>query len=351
MNSKQVQELKALLSSPKKIVIVTHWSPDGDAMGSSLGLYNYLTKKKHQVTVITPNDYPSFLEWLPGNKKVINFSEKAKPAKAAVAKANIIFCLDFNSLKRIDTLGEEVGKAKAVKCMIDHHLQPEDFAAFMLHDVKACSTCELVYDFIELMEDKKYLTKDIANCLYTGIMTDTGSFRFPSTQAKTHRIIADLIEAGAENSSIHERIYDDNTEDKLRLLGFCLEEKLTVLKEFCTAFFHLREDELRRFHYKKGDTEGLVNYALSIKGIRFAAFFVERDGIIKTSFRSKGDFNVNLFARKHFNGGGHANAAGGMSDLTLDESIIKFVSVLADYKNELNPSSTVKKAKSKKASV
>lgn len=346
MNAKQVQEIKSLLNSPKKIVIVTHWSPDGDAMGSSLGFYNYLIKKKHKVTVITPNDYPSFLYWLPGNKKVIDFSEKAKPAKTALTNANIIFCLDFNSIKRIDALGDEIAKSKAVKCIIDHHLQPENFADYMLHDVNACSTCELIFDFIELMDDKEFIHKDIANCLYTGIMTDTGSFRFPSTKAKTHRIIAELIEAGAENSPIHDRIYDDNTEDKLRLLGYCLAEKLTVLKEYSTAFFHLRDDELKRFNYKKGDTEGLVNYALSIKDIRFSAFFVERDGVIKTSFRSKGNFNVNLFARKHFDGGGHANAAGGMSDLTLDECVIKFISLLADYKNDLNSSSSSSEKKS-----
>lgn len=344
MNAKQVKEIKELLSKPKNIVIVTHWSPDGDAMGSSLGLYNYLKQIKHKVTVITPNDYPSFLFWLPGNKNVINFSAKAKEAKAAVAKANIIFCLDFNSLKRINALGDEVAKSKAVKCMIDHHLQPEDFADYILHNIKACSTCELIFDFIELMEDKKLINKDISNCLYTGIMTDTGSFRFPSTTSKTHRIIAELIDAGAENAAIHNRIYDDNTEDKLRLLGFCLAEKLTVLKEYGTAFFSLRDDELKHFNYKKGDTEGVVNYALSIDGIRFAAFFVERDGEIKTSFRSKGDFNVNLFARKHFSGGGHANAAGGMSEISLDETIIKFIELLPKYKKELSPS---KKGKAK----
>ena len=341
MNSNQVKGIKELLSEPKNIVIVTHWSPDGDAMGSSLGLYNYLKQKKHKVTVITPNDYPSFLFWLPGNKKVINFSNKGKEAKKAVAKAKIIFCLDFNSLKRIDDLGVEVEKSKALKCMIDHHLQPEDFADFMLHNIKACSTCELIFDFIELMDDKKFINKDISNCLYTGIMTDTGSFRFPSTSAKTHRIIAELINCGAENAAIHNRIYDDNTEDKLRLLGFCLAEKLTVLKEYGAAFFSLRTDELNHFNYKKGDTEGIVNYALSIEGIRFSAFFVERDNEIKTSFRSKGNFNVNLFARKHFNGGGHANAAGGSSDLTLDETIIKFVSLLADYKKQLNPTAAL----------
>lgn len=348
MNAKQIQELTELLSEPKNIVIVTHWSPDGDAMGSSLGLYNYLIKKKHKVTVITPNAYPSFLYWLPGNNKVIDFSEKPKPAKAAVAKAKLIFCLDFNSLKRIDALGDEVGKSKALKMIIDHHLQPEGFADYLLHDVTASSTCQLVYEFIDMLDDKKSINKAIANCLYTGIMTDTGSFRFPSTQAKTHRIAAELIESGAENAAIHDRIYDDNTEDKLRLLGYSLSEKLIVLKEYSTAFFHLRDDELKRFNYKKGDTEGLVNYALSIEGIRFAAFFVERDGIIKTSFRSKGDFNVNLFARKHFDGGGHANAAGGSSELSLDESIIKFIAVLADYKEELAPQSAGKKRAAKK---
>lgn len=329
MKVNKVLEIKAHLSKPKHIVIVTHWSPDGDAMGSSLGLYNYLIKKKHKVTVITPNDYPAFLFWLPGNKNVINFSIKASAAKTAVKKAEIIFCLDFNSLKRINALGDEVGKSKALKCMIDHHLQPDNFADFMLHDIQACSTCELIYDFIELMGDKKLIDKNISNCLYTGIMTDTGSFRFPSTKSKTHRIIADLIDAGAQNSEIHNRIYDGNTEGKIRLLGYCLAEKLTVFKEYGTAFFSLSSDELQHFNYKKGDTEGIVNYALSIEGIYFSAFFVERDGEIKTSFRSKGDFDVNLFARQHFNGGGHANAAGGMSDLSLDETIIKFVALLS----------------------
>jgi phosphoesterase RecJ-like protein len=337
VNTTQVKEVKALLNEPKKIVIITHWSPDGDAMGSSLGLYNYLIQKKHKVTVITPNDYPSFLFWLPGNKHVINNSLKPALGRKAVAKADIIFCLDFNSLKRIDTLGDEVSKAKkAVKFIIDHHLQPEDFADYMLHSIEACSTCELVYDLIELMEDKKLLNKAIANCLYTGIMTDTGSFRFPSTTSKTHRIIAGLIDAGANNAEIHDRVYDGNSEEKIKLLGYCLAEKLTVLQEYSTAFFSLRDDELKRFDYKKGDTEGVVNYALSIAGIRFAAFFVERDGEVKTSFRSKGSFNVNLFARKHFNGGGHANAAGGSADLTLDETVIKFVSLLPDYKKKLN---------------
>lgn len=335
MNSKQIKEIKALLEKPKKIVIVTHWSPDGDAMGSSLGLYNYLIQKKHTVTVITPNDYPPFLFWLPGNKKVIDFSLKTKVAKTTVGKADIIFCLDFNSLKRIELLGVEVAKSKAVKIIIDHHLQPDDFANYLLHNVNASSTCELIYDFMDLMGDQKSLNKNIATCLYTGIMTDTGSFRYPSATAKTHQLVAQLINAGVENAEIHDKIYDNNKENRLRLLGYCLAEKLTVLNEYQTAFFSLRADELIKFNYTKGDTEGIVNYALSISGIRFAAFFVERDNEIKISFRSKGYFDVNLFARKNFNGGGHANAAGGKSDLILDETVNKFVLLLGEYKKQL----------------
>jgi phosphoesterase RecJ-like protein len=331
----QIKKVKALLSKPKHIVIVTHWSPDGDAMGSSLGLYNYLLQKKHRVDVITPNDYPAFLAWLPGNKKVTDFSKEPKKASGKVAKADFIFCLDFNSLKRIDLLGVEVAKSKAPKMIIDHHLQPEDFAAYMLHSVQACSTCELIYDFIQLMGDKKKLTREVANCLYTGIMTDTGSFRYPSTTAKTHRIVAELINAGAENAAIHNLVYDNNTEARLKLLGHCLGQKLVVFNELGTAYISLSQEELKQFNYKKGDTEGVVNYALSIQQVRFSAFFVERDGIIKISFRSKGKFDVNQFARLHFNGGGHANAAGGMSEVTLQETIAKFTALLPQYRKQL----------------
>jgi phosphoesterase RecJ-like protein len=336
LTTKETLELKALLAKPKKIVIVTHWSPDGDAMGSSLALYNYLIQKKHKVTVITPNDYPAFLAWMKGNDTVIDFSKNGRKAKDAVAKAQLIFTLDFNSLKRIDKLGPEIEKSKAIKILIDHHLQPESYAKYMLHDIKASSTCELVFDFISMMGDIKLINKSVAECIYAGIMTDTGSFRFPSTSAKTHRVIAHLMAAGASNAAIHERIYDGNTESKLKLLGYCLAEKLTVFNDYHTAFFNLTTDELQRFNYKKGDTEGVVNYALSIEGIKFAAFFVERDGIIKTSFRSKGSFDVNVFARKHFDGGGHANAAGGMSELSMDETISKFVALLPQYKKQLS---------------
>jgi phosphoesterase RecJ-like protein len=219
--------------------------------------------------------------------------------------------------------------------LIDHHPNPSEFADYVFHKVESSSTAELVYDFIVKMGGAKLVDKHIANCLYTGIMTDTGSFRFPSTSVKTHRVVAHLMDAGAENSLNHNRIYDDNTENRLRLLGFALSEKLIVLPEFHTAFFTLNDSEHERFHYQKGDTEGLVNYALTMRGIVFAAFFAERDGKVKCSFRSKGNFDVNLFARAGFNGGGHKNAAGGMLELSLEEVVKKFKSMLLEYNSKI----------------
>lgn len=326
-----ISSLKKILAKPKKIAIVTHWSPDGDAIGSSLGLSNFLNKKGHEATVVVPNDYPAFLYWMQGQKQIIDAMKHPKKAEAAFRKAELIFCLDFNDLKRINSLGEIIASLDVPKVLIDHHPNPSDFASYVLHKVEASSTAELIYEFIQKMGGAKLIDKHIANCLYTGIMTDTGSFRFPATTAQTHRVVASLIEAGAENSLNHNRIYDDNTENRLRLLGFSLSEKLTVLPEYHTAFFTLSEAEHERFQYQKGDTEGLVNYALTIRGIVFAAFFSERDGKVKCSFRSKGKFDVNLFSRANFNGGGHMNAAGGASDESLEEVVKKFKSLLPDY--------------------
>lgn len=327
--------LARLLRAKQRILIVTHWSPDGDAMGSSLGLYNYLKKKGHAVTVVTPNDYPEFLHWMKGHKQVINHQQQSDKAARAVKNASLIFCLDFNDLKRISELGVLVSANPAPKVMIDHHPQPADFAQFSLHSVSASSTCELIWEFIRQLGDVKLIDAHIASCLYTGIMTDTGSFRFPSAGAQTHRIIASLIEAGAKNAEIHTAVYDDNTEDRLRLLGYALSEKLKVSHEFRTAWITLSAAEQERFRYRKGDTEGLVNYCLSIRGIRFAAFFAERDGTVKASFRSRGSFDVNQFAREHFSGGGHRNAAGGSSELDMASSVKKFTALLPRYKQQL----------------
>jgi phosphoesterase RecJ-like protein len=328
VKAKGIAPLKKLLAKPKKIAIVTHWSPDGDAIGSSLGLWNFLKKKGHDASVVVPNEYPEFLYWMYGNKQVIDAAKKKKRAEQVLRQAELIFCLDFNDLKRINSLGEIIGKSEVPKVLIDHHPNPDDFADYALHKTEASSTAELIYDFIVAMGSAKLVDKNIANCLYTGIMTDTGSFRFPSTSVKTHRIVANLMEAGAEASLNHNRVYDDNTESRLRLLGFALSEKLEVLPGFHTAFFTLTEAEQNRFNYQKGDTEGLVNYALTIRGIVFAAFFSERDGKVKCSFRSKGEFDVNKFARNGFNGGGHKNAAGGALELPLAEVVKKFKSLL-----------------------
>lgn len=304
-------------------------------MGSSLGLYNYLIQKKHTITVVTPNDYPDFLHWLPGNKKVVDATGNPKKAAAAIKKAEIIFTLDFNSLKRIEALGQQVEASEAIKILIDHHEQPENYAQYSHHRTNVSSTAELIYEFIVMMGDKKKLTKEVAECLYTGIMTDTGSFRFPSTSAATHRVIADLIDAGADNGQIHRLVYDGNTESRMRLVGHCL-SKMKLLPEYKAAYIALSAEEMNRFHGSKGDTEGIVNYPLSIRNVKLSAFITERDGKVKMSFRSKGDFDVNTFARTHFNGGGHFNAAGGSSPLSLEETVKHLEELLPAYQKQLN---------------
>ena len=273
----QLDIIKKLLSSSSKIVITTHHRPDGDAMGSSLGFFNYLRKKKYTVQVITPSEYPDFLNWLPGNKSVINYEASKSESESIIENADLIFCLDFNWINRVETMEEPLNKSKAKKILIDHHLDPEKAFDIIFSYSDACSTCELIYDFIVAMEDVNLIDKNIAECLYCGIMTDTNSFRFSSMKARTHRIIANLIEAGAENYKIHERVYDNSNESRTRLLGYALLEKLVVMKEYNTAYIFLSEKELDHFNFKSGDTEGIVNYALGIEGIRLAAFFSESD--------------------------------------------------------------------------
>jgi phosphoesterase RecJ-like protein len=330
-----IAPVKESVALPRKIVIVTHHRPDGDAMGSSLGLSNYLSLKGHDVSVITPSDYPDFLAWLPGNENVIIY----QPGDAFIAKllstAEIIFCLDFNWLSRTEEMEQPIRNSPARKIVIDHHLDPEDAYDVVFSYPDACSTSELIYQFILALGDEKLINKQIAECLYCGIMTDTNSFRYSSMKSYTHRIIANLMEAGAENFRIHERVYDQSTESRLRLLGYALQQKLTVLPEYRTAYIALSEAELEKFHFRTGDTEGLVNYALSINNIVLAVFFSERDGEIKISFRSKGNFSVKELSSKYFSGGGHKNASGGKSDLSLEETVVKFISILPEYKEGL----------------
>lgn len=335
LSSKEIEQVKELLKEKKKIVITTHFNPDGDAMGSSLGLYHFLKSKKHSVTVITPNSWPSFLNWMPGTEHCIAGDNHLKKASRLIEEADIIFSLDYNALKRTNDLAEFIGNVNCVKIMIDHHMQPETFATYTYSDVAASSTCEMIYAFIHALDDKLTLGQECAECLYTGIMTDTGSFKFNSTTATTHRVVANLIEQGARNTYIHHKLFDTNTYERMRLLGYCLSEKMTMLNDYHTAFIALTAQDLESFHYKKGDTEGIVNFALSISEINFSAIFIERDDEIKISFRSKGSFDVNTFARTHFEGGGHHNAAGGKGADTMDETIMKFIQILPQYKQAL----------------
>jgi len=332
---KLIAPIKILFQEEKKIVITTHHRPDGDAIGSSLGLYNYLLQKKHKVNVVVPSDYPAFLKWMPNNDVVINYEKEPGIGNELIADADIIFCLDFNAMKRIDKMENPVRESKAIKILIDHHLHPENEFDHSYSFPDSCATSELIYEFIVAMDDHSLLNKSVAECLYAGIMTDTASFRFASMKAETHRTIAKLMEAGAVNYKIHELVYDTYTEDRVRLLGHCLKDKLVVLPEFNTAYISLTEAELEKYHFQSGDTEGIVNYALSINNIKLAAFFSPRDGEVRISFRSKDDFPANELSQKYFEGGGHRNAAGGRSLLSLDETIKKFLGILPEYKSKL----------------
>lgn len=336
---KDIGKFKEIISKPLKVVVLMHPKPDADALGSTLALTSYLTKKGHSVTPISPTDYPNFLNWLPGNEKVLVF-QKERPLQAenAIKEANLIFCLDFNNLSRIFELGDMVAKSVAKKVLIDHHLEPEKFADFEEWDPTAASTAELVYQVIHDLGDDASIDQDMAECLYAGLMTDTGGFRHSNTSQKVFLVAAELVAHGANPAKISKLIYDTNTLERLRLMGFVLAEKLQVLPEYNTAYIVLTSEELKKFSSQTGDTEGLVNYGLSVKGVSMAALIYQRKDMIKLSFRSFGKFSVNDLARKHFEGGGHKNAAGGQSTLTLEETLKKFLDLLPQYKEELNTS-------------
>ena len=337
MNKNDIKEIKQLLSEPKNIVIVPHRNPDGDAMGASLAMYHYLKDKGHTATVVSPNDYPNFLKWLPGSKDAYKFDMQNRQSKGAIDTAEIIFLLDFNALHRVgDDMEKTLEQFVGTFMMIDHHQQPDKIAKYLYSDVSICSTCQMVYQFFEMLDDVDSITPEIATCLYVGIMTDTGSFKFSSTTSKTHRVIADLIDKGAENDRIHNNVYDTNSYGRLQLLGRAL-SNMVIVDKLKTAYITLSQSDLDEFNYEKGDTEGVVNYALSVEGVIFAAIFIEDvdQQIIKMSFRSKGSFSVNKFAREHFNGGGHDNAAGGRATISLDSTVSKFLSILPNYKKDL----------------
>lgn len=333
MKKEDIQELALLLSVPKKIAIIPHRSPDGDAMGSTLALYHFLLKLNHKPIVIAPNEFPDFLAWLPGSEKVLIFEKDKENTIKILQESELIFLLDFNALHRTGEMEHVLNKLQTTFVMIDHHQSPDGFAQFTYSDTSFGSTCEMIYNFIAQLDKKQFIDKTIATCIYTGILTDSGSFRFPKTTGTTHRIIADLIDLGAENTEIPTLLFDNSSYDRLQLLGRAL-QNMKVFPEFKTTYTALSQKELDTFHYVKGDTEGIVNYGLTIKGINFAAIFIEHrdENIIKISFRSQGAFDVNQFARDHFNGGGHINAAGGKSSLSLEATISKFEQLITQIK-------------------
>ncbi len=318
-------DINQLLVPENKIVIITHYNPDGDAVGSSLGLKHYLTAKGLDAEVVVPNDFPKFLKWMPEAKKITIADYKRKKAADLIFGADVIFILDFNASHRAGNLvGPWIEKAKGKKILIDHHQQPDDFD-FVYSDTTIPATSQMIYHFIEAMEQEKLVNSDIAHCLYTGIMTDTGGFRFRSTSATTHRIIANLIEHGADPATITSNTWDTNTVSRLHLLSLIL-SRIEIVKDGKVAILWLKRHELKEFGFEKGDTEGFVNYGLSILGTRMSAFFMEDlyENFIKISFRSKDDVDVNQFSRKYFNGGGHINAAGGKYFKDIYETIEDF---------------------------
>ncbi|WP_162416880.1 DHH family phosphoesterase [Cyclobacterium roseum] len=324
-------------ASSKRIIITTHHKPDADALGSSLALALYLKKKKHQVTVVSPSDYPSFLHWMKGNDEVINFEDKQQvdEARNLIGKADILFCLDFSNLGRLQGMEEAVKASDAYKVNIDHHQDPEDFADFSFSSTKAAATCELLYDLIVKVGDKELIDQDMAECLYSGIMTDTGGFRHPNTTKNVHLVTAELIGLGADNSKISRLIYDTYSVNRLKFLGFALTRRLTILPELNTAYFGISKKDLRKYQSQTGDTEGLVNYALSLDGIKIAALFTERKDGVKISFRSTEEVAINKFAATYFDGGGHKNASGGISSLSLEDTQKRFEKLVKENKQIL----------------
>lgn len=331
-----ISEFYPSLTTPARVVITMHQKPDGDAMGSALGLYHFLKALGHTVVVISPTNWADFLNWLPGVDHVIDFEQRKDRALSILQETDYIFCLDFNILHRTKHLEKPLLAAKSVKILIDHHEQPQESAfQYGISDTSKSSTCEMVFDFILQSGHQHLLDINMAQCLYTGVMTDTGSFRFPSTTASVHRMVAILKDLGLKHTPIHEHIYDNFLENRLRFIGFALLNRMEVLYEYNTALMYITRADLQRFNIKTGDTEGLVNYLLTIQGIKFGALVIDREGERKWSFRSKGTFDVNSFARSHFEGGGHLNAAGGGSQQSLDENLRQFKQIIREYSNQL----------------
>ena len=332
---KPIQDLLPELNVPKKIVITHHYNPDADALGSTLGLWHYFKMKGHDCIVISPNAMPDFILWMPKSETVLNFETQAVEASKWLDDSDYLFCLDFNHLSRTKSFAPVLEKFKGKKVMIDHHLSPDESFDFGISLSSKSSTCEMVYDFINSCGDNALINLDIAKCLYAGTMTDTGSFKFPCTTASVHAMVSDLMAKGLKTAPIHEAVYDNYNENRLRFLGFVLSKKMNLIADCHTSLIAISRTELNEYNINTGDTEGVVNFPLSLKNVIFSIFISERENEIRMSFRSKGNFNVNEFARTYFSGGGHANAAGGKSDESLEKTLEKLTNAILEHKNIL----------------
>ena len=337
LNRKDILRIADALSTPKRVAIAVHYNPDGDAIGASLALALFLQAKGHTVSILSPNELPYFLDWMPQIDKIFIATKQFESCKAEIDAADIIFCLDFNSFDRTGILQKTLEQAKSLKILIDHHLNPSpSFDIVYSVSEETSSTCELMYHFLaHILKEKKNITQEMATCLYVGIIIDTGSLSYSCNNWSTYQILGELFRFGIDGGKIHQWVYDNFSESRMKLLGFCLSDRLVVLPEYASSYIYLTKEDLTQFHYQQGDTEGIVNYGLSIKGIRFTAFFTERDDRIRISFRSKGDFDVNNFAQQHFKGGGHKNASGGNSYINMENTINDFRTLLQKYKTEL----------------
>lgn len=326
----KIRLLKDLLADAKDVVVVTHPRPDGDALGASLAWKKYLEKKGHKVSFITPTDYPRNLAWIPGTEEIIAYESNMakKLAEARIHSAEVIFCLDFNAISRLELLGEILKQAKAKKVVIDHHQQPEDFADILFSNTAYCATAEMIYDIIDDLGDSELIDATIGECIYTGIATDNGFFQFSNTTPNSLRIAASLVEKGVKPEHISEKVNNVFNINRLRYFGYCLHQKMVLTKDLRIAYMFLSKEEIKEYKLKSGDSEGLVNYPFKIEGVVMSCYFSEESDKIKISFRSRGDIDVNEFARKYFEGGGHKNAAGGKSTISLEDTKKKFLKAL-----------------------
>ena len=328
--SKYTKELSKLFSSAENILIMCHINPDGDSVGAQLALYHYFKANGKNVSLLAPNNLQEFLKWMDGAGQIEVFIKDRKKGRMMIEGADLIIMLDFNQSGRLGEAEDYVVASKAKKVVIDHHLNPENFADLIISDPTKCSTSELVHEVICEINGAKFMNRSYAEALYVGIITDTGNFEHGSYSSRTFRIVADLLDTGIEKEKIINLIYNNFSSDRIRLQGFALNQRMVVMPEYKTAYIYLSKNDLKEYNHVKGDTEGFVNMPLSIKGINFSALFIEKDNFIKLSFRSKGQFPSNEFASLYFSGGGHLNASGGEFSDTLDNTITYFIKVLKE---------------------